>query len=163
MAHPQRCLRGMIVTVRRIFQVVLFSLCAGGSALSLSACAGPTSSNSTTSIMHSTNPDFARAITELRNYLVTWHQEGEVEASRHYLEPNQWVKTPPVLVLRSGKVISYRPYKWKSGATFAALVKLNLNFSGSSGAWNRGINDRFVTFTWSAIRGQYLMGIYTGL
>ena len=153
----------MIVTVRRIFHMVLFSLCLVGSALSLSACGGPASSNSTTSTMHSTNPDFARAIAELRIYLVAWHQEGAAKASRRYLEPDQWVTTPPVLVLRSGKVISYRPYQWKSGATFAALVKLNLNFSGSSGAWNRGINDRYVTFTWSAIRGQYLMDFYTGL
>ena len=59
--------------------------------------------------------------------------------------------------------MSYRPYKWKTGEPFAALVKLSLNFVGSSGAWNRGINDRFVTFTWSSSKGRYLMDIYTGL
>ena len=160
--QSQWCLRGTIGTVGSIFQAVFFSLCVSGSALSLSACGGPSPNSATTSIVHSTNPDSARAIAALRSYLVAWHQEGEAKASRQYLEPDQWVKAPPVLVLRSGKVISFRPYKWKSGATFAALVKLNLNFSGSSGAWNRGTNDRFVTFTRSAIGGRYLMDFYTG-
>jgi hypothetical protein len=64
--------------------------------------------------------------------------------------------------LASGKMLSYHPCSWKSAIEFTLLVSLNLPFSGWRGAWNKGRNDRVVTFTRASQGQPFLMGLNMG-
>lgn len=146
--------------------VVSLSLMAGSVTLAACGSVNHVSSSTTIAAATTTLPSratYTEAISELRHYLVAWRREGPIKASSQYLEADQRVSRPPIIHLLEGTVVSYRPYSWTSGATFSALVKMNLRFRGSSGAWNNGINDRYVAFTWSPTKGRYLMDFYTGL
>jgi hypothetical protein len=103
---------------------------------------------------------YSAAISELRDYLTAWHEQGASVASQRFLVPDQ--RGGGGLILRSGKVISYQPYRWVSGNQFTLLVAMDLHFTGSPGAWNVGHNDRFVTFVRTAGRGRYLLRFATG-
>ena len=97
---------------------------------------------------------YSAAIAEVRDYLATWHQHG-AQAAQRFMVPAE--RGPNPLLLRSGKVVSYRPYRWVSQDNFTLLVILDLHFAGSPGAWNSGSNGRFVTFTRQAGQSHYLM------
>lgn len=45
----------------------------------------------------------------------------------------------------AGVVRSYRLDSWKGPKEFTLFVSMDLTFTGDPLAWNRGINDRFVT------------------
>lgn len=127
----------------------------------LSSCTqanpGPAVSSSTS---QGRSQAYSAAIGELRDYLTAWHSQGRSAASRQFLVPDQRGGDP--ILLKSGKVISYRPYSWLSGNRFTLLVTLDLHFTGSSGAWNVGHNDRFVTFFRPAGQSRYLLRFATG-
>lgn len=107
-------------------------------------------------------PAYSAAISELRDYLAVWQARGESVASQQFLVPEERGGGVS-LTLRSGKVISYKPYRWVSSNRFTLFVIVDLHFTGSQGAWDVGRNDRFVTFSRSAARGRYLMYFATGL
>ncbi len=104
-------------------------------------------------------PAYSVAITEVNDYLATWHQHGAQAAQRFLVQAE---RGPDPIVLRSGKVVSYQPYRWASQDSFTLLVILDLHFVGSSGAWNSGSNGRFITFSRPAGHSQYLMYFATG-
>jgi len=104
---------------------------------------------------------YSVAISELRDYLAVWQAHGESVASQQFLVPQE--RTGGVsLRLRSGKVVSYKPYRWVSSSRFTLFVIVDLHFIGSQGAWNVGRNDRFVTCSRTAREGRYLMSFATG-
>jgi len=85
-----------------------------------------------------------------------WQARGESVASQQFLVPAER-EGGVSLILRSGKVISYKPYRWVSSSRFTLFVTVDLHFTGSQGAWEVGRNDRFVTFSRTASQGRYLM------
>lgn len=123
---------------------------------SLSSCghaSGPAPSLSTsTDKAHA----YSAAISEVRDYLAVWQARGESVASQQFLVPVER-EGGVNLILRSGKVISYKPYRWVSSGQFTLFVSVDLRFTGSQGAWDAGRNDRFVTFSRTASHGPYLM------
>lgn len=127
-----------------------------GSTVSLSTSA-PTSPPTN----HGRSQAYSAAISELGGYLTVWRERGRSVASEQFLVPDQRGSGGGV-ILRSGKVISYKPYRWISRNQFTILVTLDLHFTGSPGAWNVGNNDRFVTFLRPAERSRYLLQFATG-
>src|SRR5215469_5935616 len=101
---------------------------------------------------------YSAAISEVREYLVVWRERGCPVATREFLVLDGRCD----LILRSGKVISYQPYRWISGNHFTLMVTLDLRFKGSPGAWNVGLNARFITFSRTAAQSRYLMYMATG-
>jgi len=131
--------------------------------ITLSSCATtPTGSSGATTTAPSRHATYVRAIAELRNYLQSWQGHGPVVAAREYISADQRPTGPPYVHLSRGRVINYQPSAWTSSHRFTLLVKMDLHFSGSPGAWNVGHNDRFATFTWSSTVGRYLMDFNTG-
>lgn len=102
---------------------------------------------------------YKAAASEVQDYLNYWHLAGPATASKQFLVSSQQGDT---VKLASGKVLSYHTYSWKSANEFTLLVSFNLHFSGSSGAWNEGKNDRFVTFMRTSQGQQFLMAFNTG-
>ena len=102
---------------------------------------------------------YSAAIAEVGGYLATWHRQG-AQAAQRFMVPAE--RGPSPILLRSGKVVSYRPYRWVSPDNFTLFVILDLHFIGSPGAWNSGSNGRFVTFTRRAGQSHYLMYFATG-
>jgi hypothetical protein len=98
---------------------------------------------------------YSRAIAEVRAYLTAWQEHGEEAAALRYKVPAE--RGPDGMSLSSGSVLSYRPERWISADNFTLLVLMNLHFTGSPGAWNPGLNGRFVTFTRAAGASGYLM------
>jgi hypothetical protein len=47
--------------------------------------------------------------------------------------------------ISAGTVTSYRLYRWKGPREFTLSVSMNLQFTNNPMAWNRGMNDLFVT------------------
>ena len=101
---------------------------------------------------------YSAAISEVRDYLVVWRERGCPVATRDFLVPDGGCD----LILRSGNVISYQPYHWVSSNHFTLMVTLDLHFKGSHGAWNVGLNSRFITFSRTAAQSRYLMYMTTG-
>src|SRR5215470_9831792 len=101
---------------------------------------------------------YSVAISEVREYLVVWRERGCPAATREFVVPDGGCD----LILRSGKVISYQPYHWVSSNHFTLMVALDLHFKGSPGAWNAGMNSRFITFSRTAAQSRYLMDMATG-
>jgi hypothetical protein len=101
---------------------------------------------------------YAAAISEVRDYLVVWRERGCPVATKEFLVQDGGCD----LILRSGKVISYRPYHWVSSNHFTLMVTLDLHFEGSPGAWNVGLNSRFITFSRTGAQGRYLLEFATG-
>lgn len=97
---------------------------------------------------------YSAAIADLKDYLEVWNQHGG-QATKRFIAPTE--RGPNSLVLRNGKVLSYRPYRWVSQDNFTLFVNLDLYFIGFSGAWNPGPNGRFITFTRPAGQRHYLM------
>jgi hypothetical protein len=104
---------------------------------------------------------YSAAISELRDYLTAWQARGESVASQQFLVPDERAGGVS-LILRSSKVISYKPYRWVSSSRFTLFVSVDLRFTGSQGAWDVGRNDRFVTFSRTTTQGRYLMYFATG-
>lgn len=101
---------------------------------------------------------YSAAVSEVRDYLMVWRERGCPVATREFLVPDGGCD----LMLRSGKVISYQPYRWVSRNHFTLVVTLDLHFKGSPGAWNVGLNSRFITFSRAAALNRYLMYMATG-
>ncbi len=97
---------------------------------------------------------YSAAIAEVNDYLATWHQQG-AQAAQRFMVPAE--RGPNPILLRNGKVVSYRPYRWVSQDNFTLFVILDLHFAGFPGAWDSGRNGRFVTFTRQAGQSHYLM------
>jgi hypothetical protein len=104
---------------------------------------------------------YSAAISELRDYLAVWRVRGESAASQQFLVPAERAGGVS-LRLRSGKVVSYKPYRWVSSSRFTLFVTVDLHFIGSEGAWDVGRNDRFATFSRTASQGRYLIYFATG-
>jgi hypothetical protein len=112
----------------------------------------------TTSSPHS--KDYTAAVNELQEFLNTWQRSGLRAAAEKY-----WVSDcggECDLVLLRGKIVSYTPQSWVSGDRFTLLVKLNLQFSGSSGSFSEGANDRFATFVRASKDESYRFELNSG-
>jgi len=101
------------------------------------------------------------AISALRDYLNLWRVAGFAVAARQYQVPSS--SAMDTFRLKSGTVTSWRQVAWTSSNRFTLLVSLDLHFIGSSGPWNVGGNDLYVTFTRSTSSGSWRMNIFTGL
>jgi hypothetical protein len=95
------------------------------------------------------------AIAEVNQYLTAWRDHGAQAAAQQYMVPAE--RGPASVRLSGGKVVSYTLDRWVSGDNFTLEVILDLHFIGSPVAWSPGRNDRFITFTRSPGKGQYLM------
>jgi len=145
--------------VGRYLHHVLSALATGCLLLALPSCtSSATSPPTSSSTLPSRQIVYATAVAELGDYLLTWQQSGPRIASRQFLVPSQRGGS---LVLRSGRVISYKAVTWTSRDEFTLFVTIDLKFSGSSGAWDDGRNDRFVTFLHSGTRPPYEMQFAT--
>jgi len=143
-----------------------FRKAAAATAAALAAVAGSLSSCSQTN-PHPTHPAasspvkqgkaeaYSAAMATVNDYLAAWHQQGGAQAAQQFMVPAE--RGPDPILLRSGKVVSYRPFRWVSQDDFTLFVILDLHFVGFPGAWNSGSNGRFVTFTRQAGRSHYLM------
>jgi hypothetical protein len=101
------------------------------------------------------------AISALRDFLDLWRVAGFAVAARQYHVPSSNVMNS--FRLKSGAVTSWRQVVWTSSNRFTLLVRSDLHFIGSSGPWNVGDNDFYVTFTRSTSSGPWRMNIFTGL
>ena len=99
------------------------------------------------------------AAIEMQDYFNYWHLVGPASAAKPFLVSSQRDGT---VKLARGKVLSYRPYSWKSANDFTLLMSLDLHFVGWHGAWNEGRNDRFVTFTRASHGQTFSMALNTG-
>jgi hypothetical protein len=135
---------------------------------SLSSCAQPSPHPAAAlPVKQSKAQAYSAAIAEVNDYLAAWHQQGRALASQRFMVPAERgpdpaESGPDPIVLRSGNVVSYQPYRWVSQDDFTLLVILDLHFAGTPGAWNSGSNGRFVTFTRQAGQSHYLMYFATG-
>jgi hypothetical protein len=133
-----------------------------GMACSLSACSQANPHRAApSSVKQGKAQAYSAAIAEVNVYLATWHQHG-AQAAQRFMIPAERGPDPNAILLRNGKVLSYRPYRWVSQDNFTLFVILDLHFAGSPGAWNSGTNGRFVTFTRHAGQSHYLMYFATG-
>ena len=119
----------------------------------LSSCSKASPSLATLSSQ--TKPQaYSTAIAEVNQYLATWSKDG-ASAAQRLMVPSE--RGPDPIRLSSGKVVSYRPDRWVSDNEFTLLVNVDLHFTASSGAWNPGLNGRFITFTRSDRQHKFLM------
>lgn len=103
------------------------------------------------------------ATTELQQYLDAWRIHGPVIATREFLVHVQQVRrTASSIYLASGASKLERPFTWISENRFTLLMSLNLHFNGGTGAWSVGVNDRFVTYTWSPKGAHFQMELNSG-
>lgn len=98
----------------------------------------------------------------LRRYLRVWAAEGPSAASRYLVAREQTTSDRGSPHLASGTVRSFRLYRWRGPRQFTLLVSLDLRFTGNPLAWNRGLNDRFVTVRRSRPPGRYFLEFATG-
>lgn len=101
------------------------------------------------------------AVASLQDYLNLWHAEGQAAADRQFMV--QGGSSAVTLRLKDGTVVHWRQAVWTSLHRFTLLVTLDLHFVGTSGSWNPGRNDRYVTFTRSSSYGWWHMSFATGL
>ena len=92
----------------------------------------------------------------LRRYLDAWAGEGPARASRYLVAGRRLESDQGVPRISAGTVTSYRLYRWKGPERFTLLVSVDLHFTSSTMAWNRGINSIFVTAHRSADHGYLL-------
>jgi hypothetical protein len=91
---------------------------------------------------------YARATSELTDFLDAWTTKGYPNASKAYLAPDlQATSADDVLVLASGRVVNVRADEWTSNDLFVVYVDFDLTFAGNFGAWGNGRISRFVTAT----------------
>jgi hypothetical protein len=101
---------------------------------------------------------YAMARFQLESFLVTWRAEGP-KVAQILLVPSQRGST---IKLKSEKLLSVKPFEWTSVNHFVLLVMMDLQFNGWQGAWNTGVNTRFVTFSRAYGTPQYLLEFNTG-
>jgi hypothetical protein len=102
---------------------------------------------------------YLSAANEVQDYLNEWHLVGPLTASKLFLVSSERGGN---VKLASGKVLNSHAYSWKSANDFTLLVSLDLHFDGWRGAWNKGKNERFVTFTRTSHGLPFLMTLNTG-
>jgi hypothetical protein len=131
---------------------------------------GPTSSatspRSSSSVATSSAARPARhrveaVVRTVRRYLHAWAAQGPSAASRYLVADERTTSDQGAPRLASGTIRSYRLYRWQGPRAFTLLVSLDLRFTGSPLAWNRGLNDRFVTVHRTGHSG-YLLELATG-
>jgi len=102
------------------------------------------------------NAVYTEAAAYLQSFLFSWQKNGLYAAGQKYLDPamrpNQTQLTP---VLIAGTVTRTQPGVWVSADHFTVLVDLDLQFSGTAGAWGNGTHARFVTFVRSSASAPY--------
>ena len=132
----------------------------GASGIALSGCSW-TATSSTTSIAQQQDRGhyYREGMSEVVSYLELWRAQGPKLAEKRYLATSM---QGGALILQSGSVIGYAPQSWVSSNDFTLFVRMRLEFVGSSGAWTRGENGRFVTFTREIGTRRYLMQFNTG-
>ncbi|CAN5349408.1 hypothetical protein BH09ACT12_BH09ACT12_27210 [soil metagenome] len=81
----------------------------------------------------------------VRHYLRTWVTEGPTQASRFLVADQRTTSDRGAPRLAEGKVTSYRLHGWEGPREFTLLVSMSLTFASNPLAWNRGVNERFVT------------------
>ena len=101
------------------------------------------------------------AVTSLQDFLNLWSAEGFAAATTQFHVPSSRVMN--AYKLQRGVVTSWRQVAWTSSNRFTLLVSIDLHFSGSSGPWNDGGNDRYVTFYRSSSSSAWRMSINSGL
>lgn len=102
------------------------------------------------------------SILQLTSFLNDWRTEGAFKAASKYLTGAMRPTSPSGLpVLVSGQVKSSKVVTLVSEDQFTVDVVLDLKFSGDSGAWGQGVNERFVTFTRTSPTSPYLMYLAT--
>lgn len=101
-------------------------------------------------------------MTTVRQYLRAWVNEGPARASRYLVADQRTTSDQGSPRLVAGKVLSYRLYRWEGPREFTLVVSMNLTFDGSRMAWNRGVNDRFVTARWDNHQHVHLLEFATG-
>jgi hypothetical protein len=85
------------------------------------------------------------AMTTVRQYLHAWVTEGPSRASRYLVASQRMRNDQGAPRISGGTVTSYRLYGWNGPRDFTLLVSMNLRFINNPMAWNRGVNERFVT------------------
>ena len=84
-------------------------------------------------------------MTTLRAYLHAWVTEGPSRASRYLVTSQRMTSDEGSPRISAGAVTSHRLDGWKGPKEFTLVVSMNLTFINNPQAWNRGMNDRFVT------------------
>lgn len=92
-----------------------------------------------------TRHEVASAVATVRGYLHAWATQGPSRASRYLVSDQRVTTDQGAPRIRSGRVTSYRLYRWKGANEFTLLVSMNLRFTNNPLAWSSGSNDRFVT------------------
>lgn len=85
------------------------------------------------------------AVSTVRQYLHAWVTEGPSRASRYLVASQRTTSDQGAPRIGAGMVRSYRLDSWKGPKEFTLYVSMDLTFTNDPMAWNRGINDRFVT------------------
>jgi hypothetical protein len=101
------------------------------------------------------------AISTVRRYLQAWATQGPLRASRYLVASQRPKSDQGVPRISSGKVTSYRLYRWKGRNEFTILVSMDLRFTITTLAWNPGNNDRFVTAYRAPDRSRYRLEFAT--
>lgn len=81
----------------------------------------------------------------LRQYLHAWASEGPSRASRYLVASQRITSDQGSPRISAGTVRSYRLDSWRGSTEFTLSVSMDLAFSNGPMAWDRGVNDRFVT------------------
>ena len=112
-----------------------------------SVASSPRSSSSvaTSSAARPARHQVEAAVRTVRRYLHAWVAQGPSAASRYLVADERTTSDQGAPRLASGIIRSYRLDRWQGPRAFTLLVSLDLRFTGSPLAWNRGLNDRFVT------------------
>jgi hypothetical protein len=100
-------------------------------------------------------------VTTVRRYLRAWIIEGPSRASRYLVAGQRMASDQGSPRIGAGTVRSYRLYQWKGPQEFTLLVSMDLTFTSNPLAWNRGINDRFVTAHRAGGHRGYLLAFAT--
>jgi hypothetical protein len=96
----------------------------------------------------------------VRQYLHAWVTQGPTRASRYLVANQRTTSDQGAPRISAGTVRSYRLDSWKGPKEFTLYVSIDLTFTNDPLAWDRGINDRFVT-AHRADDGGYLLELAT--
>lgn len=146
----------MAIARSHLVSLVLMASVAGCSGSSRStdtpdaaAPTDPTSSSSVDVSPTSTPPGqqaaVDRAAGQVDDFVQQWAEQGWAAAARRHLWRFEPAGSDPVGPLRRGRVVSHQLRSWQGPREFELLVTIDLEFDGSPGMWQQGLNDVFVT------------------
>ena len=93
----------------------------------------------------------------VRHYLDTWVTDGPARAARSLYPRTRVTSDQGLPRLLSGSLESFEVSRWRGPDAFTLQVTLDLRFDGSPYAWQRGLNERFVTPHRQGEAGPYLL------